>query len=336
MRTRYSRTRQVCLLVTYAIALQLILAFHYARAQQQSQPQSNPSVQDAEKETDEVEQRRMFRTFKQQRQSVASSRRNATPKNTSSGKSSNVRTSQPKSTSTGGNSPAAEDAFVGFTVWEMRESEGGTERRSFRLKKNNGQTVVMRPFRIGSETPLVAGRSYFFSIESARSGYLYIIDREQNANGKLGEPLLLFPTKGVHDGINEITAGEPVEIPDQKSENASFEAERHGQDHIGEVLTIIVSPEPLIDRSRLKDDPITLQVSEVTKWERQWGTKSRWVENTEAIGRAYTEEEGRAGGDPNVGLKENDPLPQRLYQVGAKAANPLIVTLQLRYSDSSK
>jgi hypothetical protein len=324
MTSHFSRRSHVWLFFAYAIAFNLILVFHAVLAQQTSPQQDKQVEQSTDRETDEEERRRMFRTFKQQRQTVASSRTKIPSKNTSPSKPTTA--SEPKK---------SEDAFIGFTVWEMRPSETGTERRSFRLKKPNGQSVVLRPFRLKSDTPLVDGQSYVFSIESARPGYLYIIDREQYTGGVLRNPSLLFPTKGVRGGSNEITAGNVVEIPDQKTETAYFEATRNGQGHIGEVLTIIVSAELLIDPSRLKDDPITLKPDEVEKWEQRWAAKTRWAENAEAVGRAYTEEEGQAGGDPSYRLKEGDPLPQRLYHIGSKAGTPLIVTLILRYTESA-
>jgi hypothetical protein len=302
----------------------LILAFQPTPAQQPTHKQTE-TVHGAEKVNDEEKQRRMFSTFKQQRQLANSSPTAVVSKNTDSGTPS----------SSGSDSSVAKDAFIGLTIWEMRESRNGVERRSFKLKKPNGQNVVLRPFRLGSEGQLIAGRSYVFSIESARTGYLYIIDREQYANGALGDPLLLFPTKEARNGIYKVTAGDVVEVPDQKNETAYFEATKNGQDHTGEALTIIVSSEPLVDASKLKEEPIMLDPDEVQKWDRQWATKTLWAENAEAIGRPYTEAEGHAGGDPNFKLKENDPLPQRLYQLGAKGGAPLIVTVTLRYANST-
>ncbi|HZE70163.1 MAG TPA: hypothetical protein VE135_11645 [Pyrinomonadaceae bacterium] len=323
MTNRFSHRRQFWFFLTLVTAFKLFLVCHQALAQQPSQPSNKAAVESADKENDEEERRRMFRSFKSRRQSAASNRTRIPPKN------------PPAVKPTAADSVSSEDAFVGFTVWEMRESGSGTERRSFKLKKPGGESVVLRPFRLGSDSQLVTGRSYVFSIESARTGYLYIIDREQYADGKLGEPLLLFPTKSVHGGSNRIESGDPVEIPDQKSESAYFEATRSDQNHIGEVLTIIVSPKPLIEPARLMDDPITLPVDEVKKWEQQWATKTRWAENVEAVGLPYTEEEGHAGADPSYKLRESDPLPQRLYQVGSKGGDPLVVSLLLRYRESA-
>lgn len=325
MTSHFSRRSHVWSFLACTTTLNFILVFPAALAQQPSPPLDKQPEQNADRETDEEERRRMFRTFKKQRQTAVSSRTKTPSTNTSPRK--------PPSTS---ESEKSEDAFIGFTVWEMRESETGTERRSFRKKKANGQSVVMRPFRLKSDAPLVDGQSYVFSIESARPGYLYIIDREYFTGGVLRNPLLLFPTKGVQGGSNEITAGNVVEIPDQKTDAAYFEATRNGQGHLGELLTIIVSAEPLIPPSRLKDDPIPLASDEVEKWVRRWAAKIRWAENAEAVGRAYTDEEGQAGGDRSYRLKEGDPLPQRLYNVGAKAGSPLIVTLLLRYAESAK
>jgi len=325
MKNRFSRRRQFWFFLALVTAFKLFLICNQVLAQQPSQPSDKSALDSADKENNEVERRRMFRTFKSRRQSAASNRTRTPPKNTPAAK--------PTTTA---DSVSSEDAFVGFTVWEMRESGSGTERRSFKLKKPGGESVVLRPFRLGSDSQLVTGRSYVFSIESARTGYLYIIDREQYADGKIGEPLLLFPTKSVHGGSNRIEAGEPVEIPDQKSERAYFEATRNDQNHIGEVLTIIVSPKPLVDPARLMEDPITLPVDEVTKWEQKWATKTRWAENVEAVGLPYTEEEGHAGADPSYKLRESDPLPQRLYQVGSKGGDPLIVSLLLRYRESAQ
>ena len=314
MKYFFPRRFRVALLITCSLVIGIGL--NATRAQQPG-AQNGSLLQDSEKETDVEESRRMFRTFGQQR-------------TVDSGK---IKTTGRNTVHKVNNSANQDDAFIGLTVWEMRESAGGTERRSFVLKKANGQNVVLRPFRLGADSQLVAGRSYVFSIESARAGYLYVVDRELYTDGSLGAPVLLFPTRDARGGNNLIAAGYPVEIPDQKTESAYFEATRNGQNHVGEALTIIVSAEPLVSSSLLKTDPITLEKSEVEKWQQQWGTRTRWADNADSAGRAYSEAEGRAGGDPAYKLKESDPLPQRLYRVGASARKPLMVTLSLHYGD---
>jgi len=291
-------------------------------AQDQNPSSEKREVQDADKENDEQESRRMFRTFGKQRSTSTATRTKAAASN-----------QVPPRSNIAANSTADDDGFIGFTIWEMREAATGVERRTFTLKKSNGQSVVLRPFRLESNAKLFPGRSYVFSIEAARPGYLYVVDRELYANGKLGEPLLIFPTKDPSLGGNQIAAGYPVEIPNQRTETAYFEATKNGKDHLGEALTIVVSSQPLVAESRLKTDPIPLDPGELEKWERQWGATTRWADNAGAAGRPYTEEEGKAGGDPSYKLKESDPLPQRLYRIRAKPGNPLLLTLRMRYAE---
>jgi hypothetical protein len=45
------------------------------------------------------------------------------------------------------------------------------------------------PQRIEADTPLKVGERVRLSIESPRTGYLYVIDREQYADGSYGECL---------------------------------------------------------------------------------------------------------------------------------------------------
>ena len=45
--------------------------------------------------------------------------------------------------------------------------------------------------------------------------YLYVIDREQYADGTQGEPYLIFPTTRTRGGDNSVKAGRVMEIPSQ-------------------------------------------------------------------------------------------------------------------------
>ena len=54
---------------------------------------------------------------------------------------------------------------------------------------------------------LAIGQRVRLSIESARTGYLYVINRELYADGSTGEPYLIFPTTRLHRGDNKVTIG---------------------------------------------------------------------------------------------------------------------------------
>ena len=55
------------------------------------------------------------------------------------------------------------------------------------------------------------------SIESPRSGFLYVIDREQYADGSTSDPYLIFPTQKIHAGNNAVSPGKVIELERQWS-----------------------------------------------------------------------------------------------------------------------
>jgi hypothetical protein len=83
------------------------------------------------------------------------------------------------------------------------------------------------------------------SIEAARTGHLYVIDREQYADGSQGKPVLIFPTTKIRNGNNKVSAGRVIEIPDRADDPIYFNLERSRPDHVGELLTVIITPQPL-------------------------------------------------------------------------------------------
>lgn len=83
------------------------------------------------------------------------------------------------------------DSLVGITVWRLRPSLPEDD-KDMRISSLDGGGDLT-PERIEAETPLREGEKVRVSIEAARSGYLYVIDREQYADGSFGTPYLIFP-----------------------------------------------------------------------------------------------------------------------------------------------
>ncbi len=83
------------------------------------------------------------------------------------------------------------DSLVGITVWRLRPSLPEDD-KDMRISALDGRGDLT-PERIEAETPLREGEKVRVSIEAARSGYLYVIDREQYADGTFGTPYLIFP-----------------------------------------------------------------------------------------------------------------------------------------------
>jgi hypothetical protein len=220
-----------------------------------------------------------------------------------------------------------DDAFVGLTVWRLRRSRSEDEGRTRLFVHEEGQTAEWTPERVTADAPLTTDPRfrYRFSVETARAGYLYIVDREQLADS-LGPPVLIFPTTKTRGGDNWITPGVLVEIPAQTDKPPYLKLDnKHKQ--VGEVLTFLIMPRPLQEIT-IGSDALELAPRRLAEWEQKWAAPVTRLESTTA-GKAWTtaELEAAGGGKP---LTRNDPTPQTLFKVQAKAGEPLLVTVWLR------
>ena len=184
------------------------------------------------------------------------------------------------------------------------------------------------PERVASDTPLAEGQKVRLSVEAAQAGYLYVVDRDEYADGTKSDPYLIFPTQRTRGGNNRVTAGVVVEIPASDDNPAFFKVQRSRPDQINEALTILVSPKPIaglqIGRQRLK-----LTDEQVASWEKQWKAKAYKLEAQGEEGKAYTlaEKEAGSGGKP---LTTDDPAPQTMYHVDCKPNDTVMLQLPLK------
>src|SRR6185503_7828462 len=91
----------------------------------------------------------------------------------------------------GARPPATEE--IGVTVWRLRPSRESDQGGRVLVHDGLKQTQYT-PERIEAGTPLNVGDRVRITVESPRPGFLYIVDREQYADGSFGEPMLIFPT----------------------------------------------------------------------------------------------------------------------------------------------
>jgi hypothetical protein len=224
------------------------------------------------------------------------------------------------------------DAVIGITVWRLRPSKETDEARI--LVKKSGKSWT--PERVEAGTTFSEGQMLRLSIEVPRTGYLYVIDREQYADGRLSDPYLIFPTNTASDE-NRVAAGRIVEIPNQSDDQAYFEVtplRAAGQAaQVAEVLTVLVTPTPLKElpkRASGDDSPLQLSRAMVERWEKEWGAQVEQLELEDGAGKAYTRSEQSAGGDPEKRMTQDDPLPQTILRVALKPGMPLMVKLPLR------
>ena len=170
--------------------------------------------------------------------------------------------------------PNAQPATLGVTLWLMRTPEEikttsrglGASADSARvlIKKKVGKAErneEMIPQRIEANTPLKAGQLVRLTVEVPQDGFLYVIDREKYADGKLSAPFLIYPSdpQGM---THAVKAGRTIELPDSEW---VFEVKAHSEENnallAGEWLSFIITPHPLEGLPRANADGSLLQLT---------------------------------------------------------------------------
>jgi hypothetical protein len=238
------------------------------------------------------------------------------------------QSSQSQNTATQ-NKPAEQDEgeVIGLTIWRLRPSRTADDREArLLLEEASSKELEWTPERVEADTIFASGERVRLGVESPRDGYLYVIDREQYRDGSVSDPYLIFPSLNNRDGANSVAAGKLIELPGR---SAVFRLDPLRPDYAGEVLTIVVTPEPLKD-VKPGTGPVKLNSETVAKWESQWEVDFERFEMVGGAGKSYTKAEKEAGQDGSRSLTQNDAMPQTLYQVNVKSGAPLLVKVPLR------
>ncbi|MGH9845648.1 MAG: DUF4384 domain-containing protein [Blastocatellia bacterium] len=231
--------------------------------------------------------------------------------------------------------PGSSDQMqLGLTVWRLRPSSTRDVGARIIVHHDN-ETDEWTPERVESTTALRMGERVRFSFESPQTGYLYVIDREQYADGSKGEPSLIFPTTRTREGNNKVAPGQLVEIPGQEDRPNYFTLRQSRPDQTGELLTVIVTPQP-IEGISIGNKPLPLSNEQVAQWEKLWGAVTEKFEMTGGAGKTWTKAEQEAGASATRQLTQDDPGPQTIYRVAVKPGSPLLVNVGLRYGRSRK
>jgi len=228
--------------------------------------------------------------------------------------------------------PGAPTMDIGVTIWRLRPSsevEGGARM----LVMENARQTEWTPQRIEADTPLQVGERVRLSIESPRAGYLYVIDREQYADGSFGDAYLIFPTLRTRGGDNQVRPGKLIDIPAQEDNPSYFTLvpSPSRSDQVAEILSIIVTPEPL-SNFRFTERPLKLSKSDVAKWETSGSVEVERFEMVGGAGMPWSKAEmaASAAGSSRI-LTQEEPAPQTVYRIGSKTKNAFLVTVALRY-----
>lgn len=220
------------------------------------------------------------------------------------------------------------ESVVGVTIWRLRPS-GEDEEGERMIVHEGADATAWIPERVPGNAGLSEGDRVRLSIEAARTGYLYVIDREQYADGTFGEPYLIFPTTRTLGGDNSVKAGRLIDIPAQEDSPPFFTLKRSRADQVGELLTVIVTPTPL-DELQIGAQAQRLSAERVAQWEKSWGIQTGRLELSGGAGKVWTKEEKEAGNGRL--LNASAPNPQTLYyRPGVKSDEPFLVKVQLQY-----
>ncbi len=218
-------------------------------------------------------------------------------------------------------------AVVGVTVWRLRPSKSSDAAEVRELIHQQGEWT---PERVGGGTPLSEGSKVQLTIESPRTGYLYVFDREMYADNTFGDPVLIFPTLSINGGDNKVSAGRVIEIPSADDKPPYYTLKRSRDDHAGESLTVIVSDKPLSDLT-IGRGALKISADQFYEYEKQWGAMTQQLELDRGAGTAKSKAE-KAAATRKEDLTQDDVPPQTIYRVQAKPGQPLLLTIPLSIS----
>lgn len=220
----------------------------------------------------------------------------------------------------------ATGSMLGVTVWRMRPAEENDE-----VKFRVGDSFVT-PVQVKSDTPLREGDRVRLTIEVPQSGYLYVIDREQYADGSMGPPTLIFPTRRLLQGDNAVNERALLSIPDVDSAPPFFTLTRRKPNLVAEVILVLVSSEPLPGIGVGRNASLTevrLREEQVQEWTDKWAGRASRFDLASGEGRPMESEQVLVATRTRA-LVHEDPNPQTVYWLPeAEPGTPLMISIPL-------
>jgi hypothetical protein len=230
-------------------------------------------------------------------------------------------------------SVVASVAELGVTIWRLRPAATGDSTRL--LVQEDDQSTGWVPERVDAGQKLALGDRVRLSFETPRSGFLYVLDREEYADGTFSDTYLIFPTRRPIGSNNSVKSGRLVEVPTRDDRPNYFTVKQSRPDQVAEVLTAIVSEKPLTDLP-LATGPTKLPPALMTRWDAEWRAPVEQVVVPGGDGaRGWSAAEAQAGAEPSRLLTQDDAPPQTIYRVQTRPGRPLFVHIRLPYGASS-
>lgn len=213
---------------------------------------------------------------------------------------------------------------LGITIWRLRPGDSNDSGRRA-LIREKGKS--WRAERVDADAIFREGDYVRISVESPRTGYLYVVDRDLFADGTTGGAMLIYPWSGTD---NQLLPGRLIDIPAQEDDPSYFVARLTAANQVGELLTFIVTSMPL--DLPISNEPFEIAPRQIRDWENMWGGVSERFEMEGGAGEAWTREEQQAAAKKGTRqLTRDDPSPQTIFQVTTTDPKAVLVHLRLRY-----
>lgn len=226
---------------------------------------------------------------------------------------------------------------MGVTVWRLSPSQCPIQDCPLpKASADSSKGLIDTVTRVDDDVPLNNGERVRLGLESlAQSGYVYIIDREQFADGSLGEGFLIFPTRKIDGGKNWAQPGQQFHLP--RAGGCFCVKSRNTQKVlVADVLTVILSPNPLLAAEEIGAVAIPVPVSLISFLSRADREKTFRALLRGASGLPQTAQEQSAGAkglfDTEPVLTQNDLPPQTFFQSMVPIGKVAVFNFSLKYS----
>ena len=201
---------------------------------------------------------------------------------------------------------------AGVTLWKVQ-------------RVGDGPSAKEIARRVEADHQFQEGDLLRLSIESPRTGYLYVIDSDWFTDNSSGETNLIFP---LHGEDNRLEAGKLIDIPAEN--DPPFKA-RPKPNQVGEMLTILVTSAPL--PLPLSGDALPVSQGQLAEWKRMWSGMTERFEMNGGAGETRTISEQEAASPRGIRqLTRDDPAPQTIYVLTPRSHDGLLFNLLLSYA----
>lgn len=227
---------------------------------------------------------------------------------------------------------------IGVTIWRFSPTQCAIPNCPLPAG-DKGLVDTAAGARVDDSAALSTGERVRLGLESlSHDGFVYVIDREQYADGTFGDPYLIFPTKNIYKGSNYARPGLQIQLP--RAEGCFCVKSRSQQRVLAaDNLIVIVSPQPLLSPDEIGPKEIPLPANLAAYVSR--ASKERLYRGTlkDGAGLARSAPEQAAGTkglfDTEPVLTQSDLPPQNVYQSLVPRGSAAVFSLYLRYNSKT-